>query len=62
MSPELVARLNAAVRKVMSSPQAQEQLIKTSMETFDFDVPRFNQFIASEIKQWAPMVKQVKAD
>jgi tripartite-type tricarboxylate transporter receptor subunit TctC len=62
MSPELVARLNAAVRKVMSSPQAQEQLIKTSMETFDFDVPRFNQFIASEIKTWAPMVKQVKTD
>jgi hypothetical protein len=46
----------------MSSPQAQEQLIKTSMETFDFDVPRFNQFIASEIKLWAPMVKQVKTD
>ena len=62
MSPELVARLNAAVRKVMSSPQAQEQLLKTSMETFDFDVPRFNQFIAAEIKQWAPMVKQVKTD
>jgi tripartite-type tricarboxylate transporter receptor subunit TctC len=62
MSPELVTRLNAAVRKVMSSPQAQEQLIKTSMETFDFDVPRFNQFIVSEIKQWAPMVKQVNAD
>lgn len=62
MPPELVARINAAVRKVMSSPQAQEQLIKTSMETYDFDVPRFNQFILAEIKQWTPMVKQVKID
>jgi hypothetical protein len=46
----------------MLSPPAQEQLAKASMETYDFDVPRFNLFIAAEIKQWAPMVKQVKSD
>ena len=62
MPTELVARINAAVRKVMSSPQAQEQLIKTSMETYDFDGPRFTKFSLAEIKQWTPMVKQVKID
>jgi len=62
MPADVVTRLNAAVRKIMLSPHAQEQLAKASMETYDFDVPRFNQFIAAEIKQWAPMVKQVKSD
>ena len=62
MPADVVTRLNAAVRKIMHSAHAQEQLAKTSMETYDFDVPRFNQFVAAEIKQWAPMVKQVKTD
>lgn len=62
MSPALVSRLNLEVRKIMHSPHAQEQLAKSSMETFDWDVARFNQFFSDEIKRWAPMVKAVQPD
>lgn len=62
MSPLLVSRLNQEVRKIMHAPHAQEQLGKNSMETFDWDAARFNQFVSDEIKRWTPMVKEVKLD
>ena len=61
MQPELVRKINLEVRKIMRSPQAQEMLNKTSMETFDWDVARFNQFFSDEIKRWTPMVKKVSS-
>lgn len=57
MPPALVTRLNQEVRKAMHSPHAQEQLTKTSMETFDMDAPRFRQFVADEIARWTPMIQ-----
>jgi tripartite-type tricarboxylate transporter receptor subunit TctC len=60
MSPALVARINHEVRKVMQSPHAKEVLNKAAMETFDWDSTRFNQFIADEIKQWAPLIRAVQ--
>ncbi len=62
MSPTLVNRINVAVRKTMNSPHAQEQLAKTSMETFDWDVARVNQFFSDEINRWTPMVRNIKSD
>lgn len=62
MPPELVALINSAVRKVMKSPQVQEQLTKASMETYDLDAPRVNSFIAAEIKKWSPLVMQIKSE
>ena len=62
MPAALVTKLNAEVRRIMKSPPAQEQLTKSSMETFDWDVPKFNQFFLDEIKRWAPMVNAVKQE
>lgn len=62
MPKALVERLNVAVRKVMHSAHATEQLAKVSMETFDWDVPKFNRYFASELKRWAPMVSAVQQD
>lgn len=62
MPAALVNRINQAVRKIMQSPHAQEQLRKNSMETFDWDVARFNQYFSDEIKRWGPMVKQVQSN
>ncbi len=62
MPAPLVTKLNAVVRQIMKGPAAQEQLSKSSMETFDWDVPKFNQFFADEIKRWAPMVSAVKEE
>ena len=61
MSPELVDRINQEVRKIMRSDQAKELLSKSSMETFDWDVARFNRYFSDEIKRWTPMVRAVKA-
>jgi tripartite-type tricarboxylate transporter receptor subunit TctC len=60
MSPTLVAKINQEVRKIMQAPHAKEVLNKASMETFDWDSARFNQFVADEIKQWGPLVKAVQ--
>jgi tripartite-type tricarboxylate transporter receptor subunit TctC len=62
MPPALVNRINVAVRKVMHAPHAQEQLAKSSMETFDWDVARVNQFFAEEIALWTPRVRNIKPD
>ena len=62
MSPTLVSRINLEVRKIMRSPHAQEQLAKSSMETFDWDVTRFNQFFSDEIALWTPIVRNIKPD
>jgi tripartite-type tricarboxylate transporter receptor subunit TctC len=62
MPPALVNRINLEVRKIMRSPHAQEQLAKSSMETFDWDVARFNQFFNEEITQWTPIVRNIKPD
>jgi tripartite-type tricarboxylate transporter receptor subunit TctC len=60
MSPSLVSKINLEVRKIMQSPHAKDVLTKASMETFDWDSARFNQFVADEIKQWAPLIKAVQ--
>jgi tripartite-type tricarboxylate transporter receptor subunit TctC len=60
MSPTLVNKINQEVRRVMQSSHAKEVLNKAAMETFDWDSARFNQFIADEIKQWAPLIKAVQ--
>jgi tripartite-type tricarboxylate transporter receptor subunit TctC len=62
MPPELVKRINQEVRTIMHSAHAREQLAKSSMETFDWDVPRFNKFFADEIRRWTPMVRDVTAE
>jgi tripartite-type tricarboxylate transporter receptor subunit TctC len=62
MSPSLVNRINQEVRKVMHSPQAQEQLAKASMETFDWDAPKFEKFVGDEIKRWTPMIKGIQSN
>ena len=60
MPKAMVERINVAVRKIMHSPHATEQLAKVSMETFDWDVPRFNRYFEGELRRWAPMVSAVQ--
>jgi len=60
MPPALMARINQEVRKVMHSAQAQEQLAKASMETFDWNVPRFEKFVGDEIHRWTPVIKSIQ--
>ncbi len=62
MPKAMVDLINKEVRKIMHSPQVTEQLAKVSMETYDWDVPKFNTYFASELKRWAPMVSAVSQE
>jgi len=62
MSPALMSRINAEVRRIMHTASVQEQLAKDSMETFDWDVTKFNQFFVSEVKRWGPLAAGLKGE
>jgi tripartite-type tricarboxylate transporter receptor subunit TctC len=62
MSPSLMNRINAEVRRIMHTSSVQEQLAKDSMETFDWDVAKFNQFFVSEVKRWGPLATGLKGE
>jgi len=62
MPKAMVDKINLEVRKIMHSPHVSEQLSKASMETFDWDVPKFNSYFVSELKKWAPMVSAVQPE
>ena len=62
MSPALMNRINAEVRRIMHTASVQEQLAKDSMETFDWDVTKFNQFFVSEVKRWSPLAAGLKGE
>jgi len=62
MPKAMVDLINKEVRKIMHSPQVSEQLAKVSMETYDWDVSKFNTYFASELKRWAPMVSAVSQE
>ena len=57
MSPELVTRLNLAVRKALQSPEGQTELRAQNMETFDWDAPTFNDFVKKEIAHWKQYIE-----
>lgn len=61
MPPALVARLNQEVRNGLKTPEGKAELAKQNMETFDWDVPTFNNYVKSEIEYWTPYVKEAAA-
>jgi tripartite-type tricarboxylate transporter receptor subunit TctC len=58
MNPALVDKLNAEVRRGLKTPAAVQELATQNMETFDWDVPTFNQYFKKEIDHWTPYVKE----
>ncbi|NCT96446.1 MAG: hypothetical protein GXD23_03665 [Comamonadaceae bacterium] len=53
----LVERLNAATRKVLATPDIQERLLKLGMEANPSSPAELGQLLASDLAQWAPVVK-----
>ena len=64
MPADVVAKLNAETRRVLQLPDVRERLRPDGTEPGTLDVKEFNEFIASEIKRWGPVVKNsgAKAD
>ena len=57
LPPEIVAKLNAEVRRVLQLPDVRERLRPDGIEPGTLDPRAFTDFIAAEIKRWAPVVR-----
>ena len=53
----VVDRLNAAVRKVLASPEIQERLLKLGMESNSGTPEELGQLISGDLASWGPVVK-----
>lgn len=57
MSPEIVAKINAEVRRGLKTEAVQKQMAAEGMETRDWDADTFTRYVGSEIERWQPLVK-----
>ena len=54
---EIVNRLNSEVRRAMHQPDVLERLRPDGIELGTMDAKAFTEFVAAEVKRWAPVVK-----
>ena len=57
LSPEIANRLNTEVRRIMNLPEVRVRLRQEAIEPGALDPKGFTEFIAAEIKRWAPVVR-----
>ena len=64
LSPDIVNRLNSEVRRVLQLPDVRARLRPEGIEPGNLDAKAFTEFVAAEVKRWAPVVKAsgAKAD
>ena len=58
MSPEITNRLNTEVRRIMNLPDVRERLRQEAIEPGALDPKAFAEFVAAEVKRWAPVVRE----
>ena len=61
---DIVNRLNSEVRRVLQLPDVRARLLPEGIESGTLDAKAFTDFVAGEVKRWAPVVKAsgAKAD
>jgi tripartite-type tricarboxylate transporter receptor subunit TctC len=57
MPADVVDRLNAEVRKLLQLPDVRARLRGDGIEPNQLDAKAFNDFLAAEVKRWAPVVR-----
>jgi tripartite-type tricarboxylate transporter receptor subunit TctC len=57
MPKEVVAKLNAEVRRILQLPDVRERLRPEGIEPGTLDAAAFTEFVAAEITRWAPLVR-----
>jgi tripartite-type tricarboxylate transporter receptor subunit TctC len=57
LAPDIVTKLNAAVRRVMLSRRVQDYVTQHALLTMDRDVAGVNKFVADELAYWGPLAK-----
>ena len=55
--PDIVDKLNAAVREALKAPEVRNAVRSDAIEPNDLDAQQFTAFVAEELKRWAPIVK-----
>jgi tripartite-type tricarboxylate transporter receptor subunit TctC len=54
---DIVNRLNAEVRRILQLPEVRTRLRAEGIAPNDLDANQFGQFVAAELKRWAPVVQ-----
>lgn len=64
MPADIVSKLNAETRRVLQLPDVRERLRPDGIEPGTLDAKAFTDFVAAELKRWAPVVRRsgAKAD
>jgi tripartite-type tricarboxylate transporter receptor subunit TctC len=57
LAPDIVARLNRAVRRSLASPRVQAYFSQQALMTMDLDVAGVNRFLSEELAYWGPMAR-----
>jgi tripartite-type tricarboxylate transporter receptor subunit TctC len=58
---EIVAKLNADVRRILLLAEVRERLRPEGIETNDLDPRGFTDFVAAEVRRWGPLVRATSA-
>jgi tripartite-type tricarboxylate transporter receptor subunit TctC len=61
MPPDLAAKINADIGKVLDLPQSKEFFEKNSFERVTLSPPEFAKLVADDSKHWEAIIKQVGA-
>jgi tripartite-type tricarboxylate transporter receptor subunit TctC len=61
MAPEIVQRLNGAVRNALHQPDVRERLRRESIEPNDMTPSQFTEFVRAEQARWTPVMRTVVA-
>jgi len=57
MPAEVVNRLNGEVRRILQLPDVRERLRPDGIEPNSLDAKAFTDYVAAEVKRWAPIVR-----
>ena len=57
MPPEVTNKLNAEVRRILQLPDVRERLRPEGIEPGTLDAKAFTEFVAAEVRRWAPVVR-----
>jgi len=57
--PEIVQKLNVAVRRILELPKIKEQFAGAGLSTKDLDPTDLNKFLADEVALWGALAKEV---
>lgn len=57
MPPDIVSKLNTEVRRILQLPDVREKLYPEAIDPGTLDPKAFTEFVAAELKRWAPVVR-----